>query len=226
MSRLVVFLDAETIPPDRDEPTLRHKLEGLPEEPYRKLALDGLYARILCLGLVIEQAGRVIHRGVLGRDRATRLFHLDEGRTLRAFWRLLDGFDSRRDLLVGFNLLDFDLPLLCQRSILLGVKPSFEICFARFRSAPVYDVMWQWECWRKKRSLDELARAFGISSPKDQGIDGSQVYDFYLAGRHEEIASYCLRDVEATRALYCRLRYLPPPEVVSTVEPATAPVAN
>jgi hypothetical protein len=65
-------------------------------------------------------------------DPATRSFHLDEARTLKAFWRLLADFDVRYDLLCGFNLMDFDLVFIHQRSIINRIKPTIQISFKRF----------------------------------------------------------------------------------------------
>lgn len=203
-----VFLDLETLPPDRDDMSVREKVEGCTEEEFRRLALDGEYGRLLCVGLIVERDGEIIHRGVLGRDRNTGEFHLDEVRTLRAFWRLLKEFDQRRDLLIGFNILDFDLVFLRQRSYIKRVKPSFDVCMARFRSAPVYDVMWEFACWRHRHSLDALAKVLGLASSKQSGVDGSAVYNLLLAGRHQEIADYCMRDVELTRTIYARMNFL------------------
>ena len=222
------FLDIETLPPDegvRDrvaEETAR-ELEGggiisdgeelsrIAEERFRELALRPEQGRVLTIGLVVEDGDRVVHQGVLGRDRETGRFHLDEARTLRAFWALLKDFNPYQDLLVGHNLLDFDLQFLCKRSVIRRVRPSFDVCFARFRQRPVYDTMWEWNHWRKCISLHELAEALGIESPKVGGLDGGQVYEAYRDGRHDEIALYCMRDVECTREVYYRLNFLEPP---------------
>jgi predicted PolB exonuclease-like 3'-5' exonuclease len=53
--------------------------------------------------------------------------------------------------------------------------------------------------------LEQLCLAFGVNSPKDGGVDGSQIYEYYQAGKHDEIRAYCARDVEATRAVYNRM---------------------
>lgn len=202
-----VFLDAETIPPERDDPLVLEKFLNCPEEEFRGLALNPEYGRLLCLGLIIEQDGDITHRGVLGRDRKTRQFHLDEERTLRAFWKLLSDFNQQRDLLIGFNLLDFDLHFLCTRSVIQSVKPSIDVCFARFRNRPVFDVMWEFCHWRHRISLDDLAKILRLKSSKQDGINGGQVYDLFLAGRHEEISEYCMKDVELTRTIYQRLNF-------------------
>jgi len=203
-----IFLDCETIPPDRSNPLIRERLESCTEEEYRKLALDPEYARILCIGLIVEQDDQILHRGTFGRDRHSNLFHLDEGRTLRAFWSLVKDFNINRDLFIGWNILDFDLHLLCMRSVIWRVKPSINLRFQRFRDHPIYDCMWEFEHYRRKLKLDEAAKILGIESSKSDEVDGSKVYDLFLEGRHQEICDYCLKDTELTRAIYYRINFL------------------
>jgi hypothetical protein len=179
------------------------------EKRFRDLALRGEAGRVLAIGLVIEHDGEIKHRGVLGRDRDTRLFHLDEARTLRSFWKLLNDFDPYRDLIVGHNVFDFDLLFLYKRSVIHRVRPSVEMSFARYRSQPIFDTMREWERWgRNCIGLGRLAEALGLESSKQNGLDGSRVYDYFREGRHEEIAEYCMRDVELVRAIYYRMRFI------------------
>lgn len=179
------------------------------EEEFRRLALDGDFGRVLTIGVVVEQDDRVIHRGLFGRERQTMMFHLDEARTLRGFWKLLGGFNARRDLVVGHNVLDFDLPFIYKRSVIRRVRPSVELSFARYRSRPVFDTMHQWNRWspRKFVSLDRLAKVLGLESSKAQGINGAVVYDRFCEGCHQEIADYCMRDVELVREIYYRMSF-------------------
>ena len=202
-----VFLDIETLPPEKDEP--RETPASADEQKYRDLALSGDWGRVLTIGLIVEKDGREIHRGLLGRERQTMMFHLDEARTLRAFWRLLKGFNPRRDLIVGHNIYDFDLLFLYKRSVIQRVRPTVVLSFARYRSQPIFDTMHEWEKWkwsRKYVSLDELAGILGLESSK-QGIDGSKVYDKFCTGCHGEIADYCMKDVELVRQVYYRLTF-------------------
>lgn len=94
-----IFVDIETLPPDKDdcERGTSEELAGCSDEEYRRLALDGDFGRVLTIGVIVEQDDQVIHRGLLGRERQTMMFHLDEARTLRGFWKLLKGFNVRRD---------------------------------------------------------------------------------------------------------------------------------
>lgn len=238
-----IFLDIETLPAGEDfrarveEDVAREladqevamvgpELDALVEERFRNLALRPEYGRILAIGLIVEDGDRIVHQGVIGRDRDTGCFHLDEKRTLRSFWKLLNGFNLYQDLLVGHNILDFDLQFLCKRSVINRVKPSIDICFARYRQRPVYDTMWEWNHWRKCTSLNEVAEVLGIESPKTDGLDGGKVYDAYREGRHEKIALYCMRDVECTREVYYRLNFLEPPPLEKYVAKIIAEVPH
>ena len=180
--------------------------EECTEEMFRRLALHAEYGRILCIGTIVETDGAKIRKGVFGFDKETRRFHLDETKTLRGFWRLLkEQFNARRDLIVGHNVMDFDLPFIYKRSRIKRVKPSVELCFARYRSAPIFDTMREWALWNLRAapiSLALLAELLEVEAEKTNGMDGSKVYDEFLSGNHERIAEYCLQDAEVTRAVF------------------------
>jgi len=207
------FLDIETLPADESKiETLRYlygrKLEKKAkkkemseevelengdakfEDYFRGTSFDGAYGRVLCIAYAIDN-GEI--KVICNPD--------DEAQTLRDFWEVARG----NHIFVGHNVMDFDLRFLYQRSIVLGVRPSIELNFARYRSAPIYDTMKEWVKWSNNNvGLEHIALALGIPTPKD-GIDGSQVYDFYQAGKIEEICEYCKRDVDVTRAVYKRM---------------------
>jgi hypothetical protein len=224
MKRL--FIDIETLPPSEEmrgsiNPALVSKLENrhrdsqgdvsvdCTEEQFRRLALHAEYGRVLAVGMIIEQEGKVVCRGVLGREKESMRFHLDEAKTLRGFWKQLKEFDARQDLIVGHNIFDFDLLFLYKRSIIHRVRPSVRLSFARYRSRPIFDTMKEWELWgwRPGIKLGELAEILQLGMAKTEGIDGSSIYDRFCAGCHQEIADYCMRDVELTREIYYRLTF-------------------
>lgn len=207
-----IFLDIETLPPDIESFVSPASLEVGDDKDFRKLALKAEKGRILTVGVIVEENSRVIRQGLFGRDRQTGMFHLDEAKTLRGFWNLIGGVVEGRDLFVGHNILDFDLPFLIKRSIVHRIKPA-KISFARFRQSPIFDTMWEWSLWRERISLNDVAEALEIASPKNGGIDGSQIYDHFCAGKHQEIALYCMRDVECTREVYYRISFLDAPEL-------------
>jgi DNA polymerase elongation subunit (family B) len=139
----------------------------------------------------------------LGRERPTSQFHFDEARTLRAFWKLVRGFNPGRDLFVGHNVMQFDLPFLYKRSMINRVQPTVEVSLARYRRQPVFDTMQVWSGWdsRYYLSLSELGGLLGIGG-KAEGMDGRVVYDCISRGEHDRVAKYALQDVELVRAIY------------------------
>ena len=165
----------------------------------KSTSFDGGFGRVLCVGLAVN-------------DDAPKCYFNqdDEKKTLEQFWKVA----SQCDLFVGHNVLDFDLRFLWQRSIVLGVKPTWQdndykspryLSFARYKSYPTFDTMHEWSKWgRENFGLEHVALALGIPTPKD-GIDGSKVFDFYKAGKIKEICDYCVRDVETTRKIYKRM---------------------
>lgn len=216
-----LFLDIETLPPsEEDRARIEDEIERRRarndsdgevlrdiDEVFRELALVPEFGRILTIGVIYEEGGKIVNRGLFGRDRETMAFHMDEAKTLRSFWGFVRRLNLRSDLIVGHNVLDFDLPFIIKRSVIHGVRPSLQIPFRRFVSQPVFDTMWEWGLWRHKISLHTLALALGIASPKEDGINGSQIYDAWLEGRDRQIADYCLRDVECVREIFYRLNF-------------------
>jgi DNA polymerase elongation subunit (family B) len=207
---LRVFVDIESLPPDKEDLTRFPKVSEAcesDEERYRRLALDGDYGRILTIGVIVERDGQVDIQGCFGRDRDTADFHLDEARTLKGFWKLLVDFDVRRDVIIGHNIFNFDLPFIYKRSVIHRVQVPVVLSFARYRSQPVYDTMHEWNRWdlKKYTALDDLARILGLESSKTDHINGAHVYDRFCEGGHTAIADYCMRDVKLTRDIYYRL---------------------
>ncbi|MEK7460696.1 MAG: ribonuclease H-like domain-containing protein [Patescibacteria group bacterium] len=194
----ILYLDIETLPaPPEVEPAILEQYNKIPERSFsfedywRRTSLSANYGQILCISYAKN-------------DEPTQNLIGAEREILENFWPLALGVDR----FVGHNALDFDLPFIVKRSIIQRIKPSRSISFARYRSEPIFDTMREWDNWSSSpsTSLDRLAKIFGYETSK-QGIDGSQVYDFWKAGRTQEIYDYCARDVELTRKIYKRLTF-------------------
>jgi predicted PolB exonuclease-like 3'-5' exonuclease len=204
-----MFLDIETLPaPEHTHEMLREihefrkrkkrnngeKYSVSFEQFLSGTGLDGTFGRIFCISYAIND------------DMVHCLCDEDEKKMLENFWEAA----AEADLFVGFNVMDFDLKYLIQRSIINGVKPrtKMRLSFARYRSEPIFDIMHEWNQWggRSNVSLDSLARALGIGSSKKL-MDGSEVYAYYKKGKLKEIRDYCNADVEATRKIYRKMNF-------------------
>lgn len=134
----------------------------------------------------------------------------DEAATLLAFNDWLGGVYEAGHFglpsFVGHNVLDFDLPFIFRRYAILGIKPhaAFPVMPSRY-SDRAYDTMTQWAGFGGRISLDDLSHALGIGGKGD--IDGSQVYDYWAAGRIDELVEYCKNDVRLTRAAWERMTF-------------------
>ncbi len=200
-----LFFDIETLPagPDK-EPVIKEMYAKYRsgrfsansktyEEFLRSTSFDGAFGRILCIGYAIDNEPAKVFKGK------------DEKEVLENFWATA----SKAKQFIGHNVFEFDIPFIYQRSIVHQVKPKKHIPLRRYTNDVVYDTYFEWTRWSRshnKGSLDRLAKAFGFKTSK-QGIDGSQVYDYYRVGRIKEIKDYCKRDVELTRKIYKRLTF-------------------
>ena len=199
--RMNLFLDIETIPAEEE----KHKI--LQEIHARKLAdgkkvtekfeeyllatsFDGAFGRILCIGYATD-------------DEPAQVFCDGEQSMLNSFWQIA----KDANLFIGFNNMDFDLRFIYQRSVINHVMPTKNLSFARYRSDPIFDIMWEWRKWSRDPSvsLDDLAKALGIPSSKGGEIEGKNVWDAYKNGKIKEICEYCKKDVEVTRAIYKKM---------------------
>ena len=131
----------------------------------------------------------------------------DEFELLTAFWDVAKHYDS----VVTFNGRGFDVPFIYLRSALLNVPITRKDWLGyRFQTEPHCDLAEQLTFYgvsgrdgaARRFNLDFYCKAFGIESPKSQGVTGSDVNTLMAAGRYREIAEYCLRDVKATVLLY------------------------
>ncbi len=213
MTRRIITIDIETLP---IEEHFESKLFWETEEQFRKTACDANLGRILCIGYSEQnESGAITEHGCFGWREETKDFEPDEQIILGEFWQFLRGFDTNRDLIIGHNIMDFDLPFIVQRSIIKNVRPSVDFYFGKYRSAPVFDTMRVWDCWKwgNSTSLKKLAYALGLECPKTDDIDGSKIYDAFLEGRFEEIYRYCMRDVKTTRNAWRKMNFKFPAEM-------------
>lgn len=201
-----LFFDIETLPADESQKdaattlTLKkiasknskvHITKKLSNFAYRQSAISGDFGRIFCIGYALNESSVEIIQGT-------------EEKILKEWWHVAD----MADLFVGHNIMEFDLRFIFKRSIVHKIKPCakhLNLSFARYKSFPIFDTMREWEKWSSSFiSLDTMSKILGLPTSKDS-INGSQVYDYYLSGKYQQIYDYCVKDVILTREVYKRM---------------------
>lgn len=204
-----LFRDAERLA----EPAAKEQRR---EEIRRMMSLWPLTSRVVCIAMVNPETrrGQVVFVAPEHEETAEAAEEpvefvtcMDEVELLTAFWDVAKSYDQ----VITFNGRGFDAPFLYLRSALLNVPISRKNWLGyRFATEPHCDLAEQLSFYgvsgregaARRFNLDFYCKVFGIESPKSKGVTGMDVSDLLKAGRHREIAEYCLRDVEATVRLY------------------------
>ena len=205
----------------------RAETEEEKEQKLREMALSPMTAKVICIGLqhMLQQGENdweMKNCKAFAVDESleadeVKEFTLESGykcqlssekRMLEDFWKILNKYVNAS--LVSFNGRNFDNPFLMLRSALLQIRPSRNIMQGtKFNYNKHIDLIDELSFFNtsqysaaRRFNFDFYTRAFGIASPKSEGIDGSKVAEFFEEGKIADISEYCLRDVQATWDLF------------------------
>ncbi len=232
MSFLVFDIETSAVPFESlEESQQEYIVRGATTEEERAskiamMSLNPLTARVVALGMIRIASLDDVPQGCVysncGEEKAElrEEENLDDGSIWKTmserelferWWELLGKRTGRESYhLITFNGRNFDAPFMMLRSMLLRVKPTRNLMDGtKFNYANHTDLQeelafkgFDRNGALRRFNFDFYCKAFGIPSPKGGGITGQEVPEFFAAGRHREIASYCLRDVWATWELY------------------------
>lgn len=123
-----------------------------------------------------------------------------EAGILRKFWETVRHYDQ----MITFNGRGFDAPFLLMRSAIHKIKSTKELMPNRYNlsHADLIDLLTFYGAVRRKFSLHMWCNAFGIKSPKDEGITGHEVPRLFKEQQYLQIARYCVGDLYATAELF------------------------
>ena len=189
--------------------------EARRSEILQQFNLWPLTAQVICVAMLNVESGRgQVHYLADDFDEAGDAEGevkfvpcADESELLSGFWDVARRYDS----VVTFNGRGFDVPFLYLRSALLSVPIGRKDWLGyRYQTEPHCDLAEQFSFYgvsgrdgaARRFNLDFYCKAFGIESPKSQGVSGRDMNSLLAEGRQREIAEYCLRDVRATLRLY------------------------
>jgi hypothetical protein len=210
---MTIFLDLETVP-DGDMPTLNElKIPGTMsradtiqkwkedkeardadlDNMYRKRALDYVEGKVLCLSFAVND------------EPIEGIINDDENQLFKDFEKELgkhDGVYRSAPTLVAHNGRIFDYPFTflrscrykCHELISVFSPPNNDFFKDTMRMFCATD-------FKGMVSLENACKFFNIPTSKDK-MKGSEVYDYYLDKKYDEIMSYCKEDVRCVRELF------------------------
>lgn len=235
----ILFLDIETVPQvskfaDWDEssqklfamknrsrfaaltndPDFKDKSEAeLNEEVFKQIGgIQAEFGQIICISVGFLKETRT------GKQlRLKSYFHDDEETLLKQFCGLInEHYSTPYHILCGHNAKEFDLPYICRRLLINGMKLPAILDIAGKKPWEINHLdtleLWKFGDYKAYSSLSLLCHVFGIPTPKDDisGADVARVYyenekDIY-ASSLERIKVYCEKDVLALVQLFLRMR--------------------
>jgi len=210
-----LIVDIETIGKDFDsfdEMTQEYLLKFAETEDEVKAVKEGmgfspLTGEIVAIGLlnpdtdkgaVYYQSPELLHES-LEEDGIEYAAETEAG-ILSKFWETVKYYDQ----IITFNGRSFDAPFLLIRSAVHRIKPTKDLMPNRYNLSHVdlLDLLTFYGAVRRKFSLHMWCRAFGIKSPKEEGVSGYEVSDLFKDQQFLTIARYCVGDLYATKELF------------------------
>lgn len=220
-------LNFDTLSPSQQEYLLRGA--NTDEEKDKKkyeMGLSPFTAQVVCIGLMkiefdesnVEKITKIalscdnsLEDGIkrdVQLSTGDKCIITNEKTLLKNFWNQITKHSSH--ILISFNGRNFDAPFLMLRSALNEIRPSKNLMQGtKFNYPGHIDLIDELTFYApsqmgatRRFNFDYYTQAFGIKSPKSEGVDGSMVTTMFNEGKIEEISEYCLRDITATWELF------------------------
>lgn len=214
--------DIETVPDTKNGRILYH-LENTNDEETAEIMLKKRQEKTSSAFLPLHLQRIVAISCVLRTEEHFRIGSLgnvnsSEEDLIEAFFKCVEKY---LPILVSWNGSSFDLPILHYRALLYGVSsPSYwnigddgDASFRwnnylsryHYRHSDLMDILAGYQ-GRSNAPLTEIALMLGL--PGKLGMDGSQVWNYFLEGRREAIRNYCETDVLNTYLIYLRFELI------------------
>lgn len=200
----IIVIDIETVPNEdliellptpspngvlKDPAKIEADIEKKKAEQIQKMALDGLWGKVACIGYRSEFANEV---------------HIaDEREMLEKFVAIT--CDKR---VVTYNGKGFDIPFIAKRCAILGIKPlgMFDRWINKYDNERHLDIMYAWCGNNKYEKLETLAKVI-LGEEKEEFDVGTISECLKTDTGRELLRRYCQKDCELTYKLTRRLFY-------------------
>ncbi len=217
-----LIFDIETVGEDWNDldATTRHMLTRWGERAARSeeeraafvkdvregLGFSPFTGRVVAIGIydLERKRGAVYYTGngseENSEDGEFTLRERSEGRMLEDFFEGAQSYDT----FVTFNGRGFDVPFLLHRAAIHGIPGLPELMEGRYlsqqhsvRHIDLQDQFTFYGAMARRPPLHVLCRAYGIESPKGEGVSGDDVAELFSQKKFRDIAKYNAADVRA-----------------------------
>jgi uncharacterized protein YprB with RNaseH-like and TPR domain len=217
----ILFLDIETVPQYSSYQEMsdswkalwdikagyiiRNKENETVDSVYPRAGIYAEFGRIICIscGFILGTGDqkKIVLKSFAG-DNEQLLLH--EFAEMLKKW---SGTDQR--YLCGHNGKEFDFPYLCRRMIINSITIPSLLNASGKKPWEVNHLdtmeLWKFGDFKNYTSLNLLAHALGIDTPKDD-IDGSMVWEVYWKEKNlTRIVTYCQKDVVTLAQILLRM---------------------
>jgi predicted PolB exonuclease-like 3'-5' exonuclease len=202
---LTRWVDRESNDKKEKEELLQYIKDGMGFSP--------LTGEVVAIGILdVEKDKKVVYFQAPGEsfgefeEEGVMYKQMNEAEMLHNFWKGVERYST----VVTFNGKGFDIPFLMIRSAIHKIRPSKNFMSNRYLGSQKFDAkhidlqdeLTFYGAVRRKGALHLWCRAFGIKSPKAEGVSGDDVARLFQEKCYKDIARYNVRDIEATRDLY------------------------
>lgn len=190
-SLITAIIDAEAAGKDRI--TVQSALSDALDAKYSAItraSLDPELCKIAAAGYAADD-GEILAIATGGKDDV-------EYAMLEFLWDIM----RTATKIVGYNIIGFDIPVLCVRSMMLGIKREHQlpVDLRKYGNNQFTDLMVARFPLGKARSMHDMASLYGIKVPEPD-LDGSMVYEMSA----QQIIRHVESDVFVTRGLHKRM---------------------
>jgi len=171
------------------------------------------WARVLDRATLSALTGQVVAIGYRGDQQKLHLAvdGIVEADLIERFWQLYAHCRQTHRPMAGFNITEFDVPFIAQRSWILGIPVPDTVFVAGGRLLdPLFiDLFTLWQCSKRQPqgSLDVVCRACGIGAKPD-GVTGADFAGLLASGdpeKRQQAEQYLTNDLALPARLAERL---------------------
>ena len=201
-----IHLDIETYRTRNEQTIARLLKHATVKNPFANALADtsknAMYAEILTICFKTENPDVVVIDAMEQSEKSA----------LVQFNEAVNDFADSNTIWSAFNGKGFDFPVLLNRMVRHGVRPSDHFpSYSRYWNGRIFDSMERFPVPKLMTSFSGVCEVYGLPCKtivwRDEPMDGSKVGEAYESGEYQIIRDYCMDDVINEERLYLAMTH-------------------